>query len=132
MTVPSGKSQADPAAAATTAAVERFNEAFYRQDIEATMAAMTADCVFENTYPPPDGARYEGRAAVRAVFEQFFQSSPRARFKIEEIFAAGDRGVVRWVYSWTDEQGQPGHVRGVDLFRVRGGKIAAKLSYVKG
>ncbi len=129
MTV-SGKSQADPAA--TLAAVERFNEAFYRQDIEATMAAMTGDCVFENTYPPPDGARYQGQAAVRAVFEHFFQSSPQARFKIEEIFAAGDRGVVRWVYSWTDEQGRPGHVRGVDLFRVRGGKIAEKLSYVKG
>lgn len=129
MTV-SGKSQADPAA--ILAAVERFNEAFYRQDIEATMAAMTGDCVFENTYPPPDGARYEGQAAVRVAFERFFQSSPQARFRIEEIFAAGDRGVVRWVYSWTDEQGQPGHVRGVDLFRVREGKIVEKLSYVKG
>lgn len=129
MTV-SGKSQADPAA--TLAAVERFNEAFYRQDIEATMAAMTEDCVFENTYPPPDGARYEGQAAVRVAFEHFFQSSPQARFKIEEIFAAGDRGVVRWVYNWTGEQGRPGHVRGVDLFRVRGDKIAEKLSYVKG
>lgn len=131
MTVTLGTSQDNPAAA-TMAAIEQFNEAFFRQDIEATMTAMTGDCVFENTFPPPDGARYEGHAAVRAVFEQFFQSSPQARFAIEEIFAAGDRGVVRWVYSWTDRQGRQGHVRGVDLFRVRDGKIAEKLSYVKG
>ena len=28
--------------------------------------------------------------------------------------------------------GTPGHVRGVDVFRVRDGKVAEKLSYVKG
>jgi hypothetical protein len=33
---------------------------------------------------------------------------------------------------WADGNGQPGHVRGVDLFRVRDGKVAEKLSYVKG
>jgi hypothetical protein len=26
----------------------------------------------------------------------------------------------------------PGHVRGVDIFLVRGGKVAEKLAYVKG
>jgi hypothetical protein len=39
---------------------------------------------------------------------------------------------VRWVYQWTDERNHPGHVRGIDLFRVRDGKIIEKLSYVKG
>ena len=57
----------DPVAAATLAAVERFNAAFDRHDVAGVMAAMTEDCVFENTMPPPDGARFEGQAAVRAV-----------------------------------------------------------------
>ena len=57
--------------------------------------------------------------------------SPEARFEAEETFAAGDRCVVRWVYHWVRD-GQPGHVRGVDVFRVRDGKVAEKLSYVKG
>jgi len=52
-------------------------------------------------------------------------------FDTEEIFAAGDRCVVRWVYSWVRE-GKRGHVRGVDVFRVRDGQVAEKLSYVKG
>jgi hypothetical protein len=56
---------------------------------------------------------------------------PQARFDTEEIFAAGDRCVVRWTYSWVRE-GKSGHIRGVDLFRVRDGQVAEKLSYVKG
>ena len=71
--------------------VRRFNDAVNRHDVAAVMAAMTADCVFENTYPPPDGERYVGQAAVRAFWEGFFASSPHAIFETEDIFAAGDR-----------------------------------------
>jgi len=53
-------------------------------------------------------------------------------FETEEIFAAGDRCVLRWLYRWVDGAGKPGHIRGVDVFRVRDGKVAEKLSYVKG
>jgi ketosteroid isomerase-like protein len=72
-----------------------------------------------------------GRAAVRGFWEAFFQRSPEARFETEELVAWGDRCVVRWVYHWVRD-GRPGHVRGIDLFRVRDGRIAEKLSYVKG
>lgn len=122
---------ADPRTAATLAAVERFNSAFNRHDVDAVMAAMTSDCVFENTSPFPDGTRFEGQAAVRGFWERFFQNSPGARFEVEDVFAAGDRSTVRWIYRKTKD-GQPWHLRGVDVFRVRDGKIAEKLSYVKG
>jgi ketosteroid isomerase-like protein len=92
------------------------------------MALMTDDCVFENTSPSPDGERYAGQAAVRAFWARFFEESPGARFEAEELFAGGDRCVVRWTYRWGDD----GHVRGVDVFRVRDGKVAEKLAYVKG
>ena len=116
----------------TLDAVERFNEAFLRQDVDGVMRAMTDDCVFENTLPPPDGERFEGQAQVRGFWERFFRSSPGSTFEAEEIFASGDRCVVRWRYRWRDGEGNPGHVRGVDVFRVRDGKVAEKLSYVKG
>lgn len=115
----------------TLTTVERFNEAFNRHDVDAIMALMTEDCVFENTRPAPDGLRLEGSGAVRAYWEKFFSVSPQAHFDTEEIFASGDRCVVRWRYSWV-KHGSPGHVRGVDLFRVRDGRVAEKLSYVKG
>ncbi|PJB31486.1 MAG: nuclear transport factor 2 family protein [Deltaproteobacteria bacterium CG_4_9_14_3_um_filter_65_9] len=122
----------DPVTLSTLAAVRRFNKAFDRHDVDGVMAAMTEDCVFENTCPPPDGERYAGQDSVRAFWERFFDSSPDARFTTEEIFAAKDRCVVRWRYDWTGKEGSHGHIRGVDLFRVRDGKVAEKLAYVKG
>ena len=114
---------------ATLEVVNRFNEAFNRHDVDGVMALMTADCVFENTLPAPDGERFVGAAAVRTFWQHFFQSTPGARFETEEIFAAADRCVVRWVFRWDDTGG---HVRGVDVLRVRDGKVAEKLAYVKG
>ena len=121
----------DVVAQNTQAVVERFNEAFQRHDVDGIMQCMTADCVFENTRPAPDGTRLVGQAAVRSFWEEFFARSPQASFATEDLFAAGDRCVVRWTYHWVRE-GKAGHVRGVDVFRVRNGLVAEKLSYVKG
>jgi ketosteroid isomerase-like protein len=117
---------------ATLAAVRRFNEAFARHDVDGVMAAMGEDCVFENTWPPPDGQRCIGQAVVRAFWERFFRENPSATFETEEVFGAGPRCVIRWVYRWKNPDGSTGHVRGVDVFRVRDGKVVEKLSYVKG
>jgi ketosteroid isomerase-like protein len=122
---------ADPVSDTTREVVNRFNEAFNRHDIDAIMRCMTSDCVFENTRPAPDGTRIVGQEAVRTFWEEFFARSPQARFETEDIFAAGDRCVVQWTYHWVRDD-WAGHVRGVDLFRVREGKVAEKLSYVKG
>ncbi len=119
-------------AAATLAVIERFNAAFNRRDVAAIMAAMTDDVVFENTGPAPDGERFAGQPAVRAFWERLFGAAPETAFTAEEIFATGDRCVVRWIYRWGGAGTTPGHVRGVDLFRVRDGKVAEKLSYVTG
>lgn len=111
----------------TLAAVERFNEAFNTHNVDLIMSLMTDDVVFESTNPPPDGVRHEGAAAVRAAWEQLFADAPTARFDAEEVFASEDRAVVRWRFDWGD-----GHIRGVDVMRVRDGKVCEKFSYVKG
>lgn len=121
----------DEESTATLAAVEAFNEAFNTHDVDAVMACMTDDAVFESTSPPA-GERYEGAAAVRAAWEAFFADSPTARFESEDVIVAGDRCVVRWIYTWTDPDGRDGSVHGVDVLRVRDGKVAEKLAYVKG
>lgn len=113
----------------TRVALERFDDAFGRHDVDAVMAVMTEDCVFEDT-TPPDGSRYEGQFAVRRCWEELFSGSPGVTFEREELITAGDRAIVRWRYRWTNDGG--GQVRGVDVFKVRDGKIAEKLSYVKG
>jgi len=109
-----------------------FNEALNRRDLDGMMRMMTADCVFENTAPPPDGARFAGQEAVRKFWQDFFLGSAGSVIEPEEIFASGDRCVMRWTYRWANHAGQSGHIRGVDVYTVRDGLIAEKLSYVKG
>jgi len=121
----------DKVTAETLDIVNRFNEVFNRHDVDAIMALMTDDCVFDNTRPVPDGQRWVGQAEVRSYWEKFFERSPHARFDAEEIIGMGDRCVVLWVYHWIRD-GVPGHVRGVDIFKVRDGRVAEKFSYVKG
>jgi ketosteroid isomerase-like protein len=108
------------------AVVQTFGAAWGAHDLDATLALVTDDCVFESTEPGPDGARYEGRDALRRAWQPIFDDI-HAAFEVEEIFATADRVVQRWRYSWVD-----GHIRGVDVFLVRDGLVAEKLSYVKG
>ncbi len=126
------QTSSDRLTATTTDTIERFNDALNRHDVDAVMALMTEDCVFENTSPQPDGERYEGQSAVRAFWEQMLRASPKARFETEELFAHGDRCTARWCYFYSGVDGTSGHIRGVDVFRVRDGKVAEKLAYVKG
>ena len=106
--------------------VDRFNQAWGDHDLDATLELCTDDCVFESTGPAPDGERHQGAMALRTVWKPIFDDV-NTRFVVEEAFATGDRYAQRWRYDWAD-----GHVRGVDLFRVRDGKVAEKFSYVKG
>lgn len=114
------------------AALARFGDAFGRSDIDATMALVTDDVVFESTGPAPDGGRYVGRAAVRAVWEELFRDTADLGFSEEESMVVGDRAVQRWRFAWTNADGSMGHVRGVDVMRFRAGKVCEKFSYVKG
>jgi ketosteroid isomerase-like protein len=112
--------------AATESALARFQQAFDAQDVDAIMAAMSPECVFEDT-APPDGTRHTGADAVRAAWTALFTASPHGKFTAEETITTGNRAVVRWRYDWGD-----GHIRGVDLFTIRDGLIVEKLAYVKG
>ena len=106
--------------------VDRFGAAWAAHDLDAALALVTDDCVFDATGPAPDGSRHQGPDAIRQAWKAIFDDTA-SRFEAEETFAAGDRVVQLWRYSWDG-----GHVRGVDVFKVRHGKVSEKLSYVKG
>src|SRR5579864_2653080 len=116
---------------ATRATVDKFNDAFNRHDADGLAALLTDDTVFEDTSPAPDGRRIEGKAAVAGFWREWFGRNADAHFDGEEVIVSGNRATVLWVYRKV-RNGQPWHLRGVDVFTVRDGKIAAKLAYVKG
>ena len=127
------ESQQKPQTAAPTTrmVVDAFNEAFNRHDADALAAWLADDTGFEDTSPAPDGRRIEGKAAVVAFWRTWFAANADAVFDAEEVIVSSDHVVVRWVYRKL-RNGQPWHLRGVDVFTVRDGKVAAKLAYVKG
>jgi len=116
---------------ATRTTIERFNDVFNRHDADGLAALLTDDTVFEDTSPPPDGRRIQGKAAVVEFWREWFSRNLDASFEPEEVIVSGRRATVLWVYHKM-RNGQPWHLRGVDVFTVRDGKVAAKFAYVKG
>jgi ketosteroid isomerase-like protein len=115
----------------TRRAINNFNDAFNHHDADALAAFLTDDTVFEDTSPAPDGRRIDGKAAVVEFWRAWFARNSDAHFDAEEVIVSGNRAVVLWVYRKMRD-GQPWHIRGVDIFTVHNGKVAAKLAYVKG
>jgi uncharacterized protein (TIGR02246 family) len=106
--------------------VDRFNAAWNDHDLTAALALTSEDCVFESTSPAPDGERSVGHEAIRAAWKPIFDDTG-SHFTVEESFTAGDHLVQHWRYDWDG-----GHVRGVDVIKVRDGLVTEKLAYVKG
>jgi ketosteroid isomerase-like protein len=131
LVVPSNSTMSESSDLMTRKVIDAFNDAFNKHDANALAQLLTDDTVFEDTSPAPDGRRVEGRTNVMTFWRQWFERNPDARFDVEEIIVSGDRAVVLWVYRKL-RNGQPWHLRGVDIFTVRDRKVAAKLAYVKG
>jgi ketosteroid isomerase-like protein len=111
---------------ATLALIARFEENFNGPNVDALMADMTEDCVFEHVAPAASSfGRFEGAAAVRALWESLPEHFPNAKLDVVDLFADGNRCASRWEVRWDG-----GFMRGVDIFTVRDGKVAEKLTYV--
>lgn len=105
--------------------VRRFQAAWDAHDLDATLALVTDDCVFESARPGALGARVVGRDALRAAWAPGFAAGSGA-FEVEDLFGCDDRVVQLWRYENGDQV-----VRGVDVMRVRDGLVAEKFGYVK-
>ena len=112
--------------------LEAFGAAWNRHDVDAIMASMTDDCVFDiTTGPDVCGKRYEGRERVRQAVVRVFSIWPDAQFGDTRHFVSGDRGVSEWVFTGTRTDGTRTEVNGCDVFTFRNGKIVHKDSYFK-
>lgn len=112
--------------------LQAFAEAWNRHDVDAIMAFMTEDCIFESSAGPDVwGTRFVGREAVRAGFVDVWTNFPDAHWGNARHFVQGDRGVSEWTFTGTRADGSRVEVNGCDLFTFRDGRIALKDSYRK-
>ncbi|NUZ05364.1 nuclear transport factor 2 family protein [Piscinibacter koreensis] len=112
--------------------LQAFADAFNRHDVDALMAFMTDDCVFEaSAGPEACGARHVGREAVRAAYADVWATFPDAHWGGARHVVHGDRAVSEWTFTGTQADGSRVEVNGCDLFTLRAGKIAVKNSFRK-
>lgn len=118
--------------ATTLTLLDAFAAAWNRHDVDALMACMAPDCVFEAAAGPDvTGARHVGPDAVRRAYAAVFATYADARWNQPRHFVAGDRAVSEWTFTGTTKDGSRVEVNGCDIFTLRGGKIVLKNSYRK-
>jgi len=109
--------------------VLRFTDAFNRDDLDAVMALMTDDAVYEEF----NGTRRAGKAAIRAAFApQFRGDYGTIRFHTEDVFADASTGkaLIRWRCT-LERDGATRSWRGLDLLHVENGRVKEKHTYAK-
>jgi hypothetical protein len=104
--------------------IDQFNAAFRERAPEKLVGIIAEDCVMEGTGPAPDGNVWAGHDECLAGW-QGLATDPSIRFDVEHVDVDGDRAVIRWRIVGAE------HYRGVNLMRVRGGKIVEALGYGK-
>lgn len=110
----------------TAEIMRRFNQAFLEHQPKLLEELIAPDCVMESIQPAPNGTRYEGYDACLA-FWQAIATDPVAWFEVEDTVAMGDHATIRWRFNF----GDGGSVRGVNLMRIRDGRIVEALGYAK-
>ena len=104
---------------ASTRVVLAYKDAFNNHNVDAIVAMLSDDCVFE---PVQDNLRVQGIEAIHAHLQEAFKGTEQAQIKVEAVFGVGLHVILQW-----QMDGQ----HGVDIFKFREGMICEKTSYVK-
>ena len=114
-------------------ALEEWNLAWDRHDLDGVMALFHDEVVFENW----TGGRVKGKKALRKAWQPWFANHGNFRFVEEETFVdeTTQKVLYRWSLEWPSfekgAEGKPETRRGVDVIQFKDGKIISKLSYSK-
>jgi steroid delta-isomerase-like uncharacterized protein len=106
--------------------IERYNQAWNDQDLDAIARFHTQDVVFENHTADE---RVEGAEAVRDHIAGIFSRWPDMRFSGRSLYVGEGFVACEWTATATRADGTRIEWDGVDLFPFRDGLIARKDVY---
>ena len=121
-----------------TGLIERYNDAWNRQDVAAISSMHTDDIVFHNHTA---GERVEGRDAVGEHIAGIFRSWPGMRFTGRSLYVRDALVVQEWTATGTHEgtmtrsgievppTGRKVDYKGMDVIPIRDGLVARKDVY---
>jgi hypothetical protein len=119
---------ASTTARTTREVLDRYNEAFRLHDPTLLEDLVADECIIEDTSPAPDGVRHEGGRACLARWSEL-AGNRALSFSPEPAEIHGELAVAPWVLQWGN--GEHDRVRGVNLIRIRDGRIVEARGYVK-
>jgi ketosteroid isomerase-like protein len=105
--------------------VDRYDQAWNDQDVDAIMSMHAPGMVFENH---TRGVRVEGDA-VRKLLESTFAEQPDLRFRRRRLYVGDDFAVSEWTATARNADGRTIEWDGIDVFPFRDGLIARKDVY---
>jgi steroid delta-isomerase-like uncharacterized protein len=111
--------------------VREFEAAFNRQDVGALVACFTPDATYVDTFY---GA-HTGRAGLSSMFERMFREGRDYRWTMDVVVDGRERAAAEWTFGYvvTDaiprSAGRKVQFRGMSLFELRDGRIAAYREY---
>jgi hypothetical protein len=108
----------------TETIIDQFNAAFRDRAPDMLVDIIADDCVMEGTGPAPDGNVWTGYDECLAGW-QGLATHEDLRFETEHVDVFGEQAVIRWRVTGAEDY------RGVNLMRVRDGKIVEALGYGK-
>jgi steroid delta-isomerase-like uncharacterized protein len=111
--------------------VERFADAFNRRDVEGLLGCFTAAGSYHDLFFGP----HAGQPALRDMFERMFREGRDYQWRMDTVVTEAQRAAAEWTFGYTvsaavpRSEGRHIRFRGMSLFELEGGRIAAYREY---
>jgi ketosteroid isomerase-like protein len=112
-----------------TDVVDRLAAAMNAHDLDAVAGLIHPD--YRSEQPAHPGRAFTGRAQMLANWEAMLSGIPDFRAEICRSVRDGDTTWTEWRWSGTRSDGQAFEMRGVTLFEVADGQVAAGRLYLE-
>jgi ketosteroid isomerase-like protein len=109
--------------------VDSYRAGWFSHDVDAIMALVTADVVFQNL---TTGERVEGAEALRELVSGIHERWPDLRFDEHAVYLTGATGVAEWTAMATASDGRRLEWDGIDVINCRDGLISRNAVYSSG
>ena len=112
--------------------VKEFETAFNRQDVDALVACFTPGATYRDTFH----GDHAGMAALRDMFARMYREGHDYAWTMDRIVETPARAAAEWTFSYVVTEAVPRSAgrkirfRGMSIFELEGGRIAAYREYV--
>jgi ketosteroid isomerase-like protein len=111
--------------ASTRVVLDRFYAAYTSGDLEGMLAMMADDVIVTFI----GHGTFHGKAAARPYMSWAGTQLPRLDFRVLHKIVDGDRAAVVWDETGATKRGDVWEAKGVDVYRIAGGKVAEITVY---